>query len=66
MKKKGHTLTYYRVLYNGFLKDLDLLEKIGKNNIRTEKDKIHIFCSEDWKSELLMEKFGKPLNQRRT
>lgn len=62
----SRVLTYYRVLYNQFLKDLDLLSKIGKNNIKTEKDKIHIFCSNDWQSDLLVSKFGQPINQRGT
>ena len=62
----SYVLTYYRALYNRFLKDLDLLSKIGKNNIKTEKDKIHIFCTDDWQSNLLISKFGQPINQRRT
>jgi hypothetical protein len=66
MIKRGLILTYYRALYNQFLKDLDLLGQIGKNNIKTEKDKIHIFCSNDGQSNLLISKFGQPINQRRT
>ncbi len=66
MVKKGIILTYYRITYNQFLKDLDLLGQIGKNNIKTEKDKIHIFCSDDHQLDLLINKLGKPINQRRT
>lgn len=66
MVKKGIILTYYRITYNQFLKDLDLLGQIGKNNIKTEKDKIHIFCSDDRQLDLLISKLGEPIDQRRT
>jgi hypothetical protein len=64
MVKKGIILTYYRITYNQFLKDLDFLGQIGKNNIKMEKDKIHIFCSNKHQLDLFINSW-KPINQRR-
>ncbi|MDD3386512.1 MAG: hypothetical protein PHU17_00295 [Candidatus Pacebacteria bacterium] len=58
------TLVYQRIIYGEFLKDLDLLGQIGKNNIKGEKDKLNIICKNQFNVDLLIEKFGEPIEKR--
>ena len=58
------TLVYQRIIYGEFLKDLDLLGQIGKNNIKGEKDKLNIVCKNQFNVDLLIEKFEEPIEKR--
>lgn len=58
------TLVYQRIIYGEFLKDLDLLGQIGKNNIKGEKDKLNIICKNQFNVDLLIEKFREPIEKR--
>lgn len=64
-KNKKFSLVYQRIIYREFLKDLDLLGQIGKNNIKENKDKLNIVCSNQLQVDLLCRRFGTPIEQKR-
>jgi len=68
MKKnstKKNVLIYPWIIYNSFLKDLELLSQIGKNNIEFHKGIVGITCKNEFQSNLLFKKFGKPMEIKR-